>query len=203
MMNEADLKRFIRLEVARQAQVILSGVTGANENVGSEDIEQVYPGSPTIEKRPVMHPYGFASKAPRGVLQVTARQGENPGNRMVMGHRDKNRPDDMAEGEAWTYSQGGWFIQCNNAGVKIVNKDADTSIDISTGEILFTAGDATGKFDSSGKFSFTGPAGEFVASIVKLFEDIQTAQTSTALGPQPLQMPTFPTDLTVLQAFKE
>lgn len=116
MMSPED-RKFIREEIARQVNIILSGQAGAN-TVQTETIDNLFPSMPSIVNRPVMHPYGIVSRAPRGTLSVTARQGEHAGNRMVIGHRDKNRPD-VGSGEAALYNQFGQQIRLENGEIKI------------------------------------------------------------------------------------
>lgn len=119
MMDSSALK-FIREEIQRQINVILSGSSGANDQF-SEDISEMFPGMPTITKRPVMHPYGLASRAPSGTLQVVARQGEHFGNRLILGHRDANRPS-MSQGETVLYNQYGQQIYLENGKIHIGKK---------------------------------------------------------------------------------
>lgn len=58
------------------------------------------------------------------------------------------------------------------------------------------------ELDATGKLKITNLTGEFVSSLVQLFNDVQTGTVTTMLGPEPLVMPTFTTDLAVLQSFK-
>lgn len=109
-MIDAEIVRYIRSEVAKQVNVLLHGQAGGNTHE-AEDIDQMYPGQATQPSRPVMHPYGIVSRAPRGIIQITGRIGDHPGNRMVMGHRDKDRPDDFDEGEIVVYSIGKYQIR--------------------------------------------------------------------------------------------
>lgn len=103
---DSDLRRFIRREIQKQMNVIMQGVTGMTDpETWVQDIEQPYPGADTITERPLMHPYGYYSYAPRGVFQVTARRGEHPSNLMVLGHQDSDRPTDAEEGEAGLYNK--------------------------------------------------------------------------------------------------
>lgn len=135
-----EMKRFVREEVARQLNVILSGVCeGTEADAQSESIGALYPGSPTIENRPVMHPYGYASRAPKGVLQVTAKQGASPQNRLVIGHRDADRPDDLEEGETEIYSSGGWSVRVKNDSIIIGNGEQEFVLDGSSWTL--TSGD--------------------------------------------------------------
>lgn len=102
-MIDPEIQRMIRLEVQRHVQVILAGLTGSNSE-SKEDIQSLYPGMATIPDRPVMHPFGFVSRAKSGTVQVTGRMGENFGNWVVLGHRDKDRPTEIKEGESILYN---------------------------------------------------------------------------------------------------
>lgn len=114
-MNESEILTLIRREVAKQVRVILSGESDTNDQF-SESIVSLYPGMPTISNRPVMHPYGFVSRAPQGTIQVTARQGDHPGNRVVLGHRAADRPT-IAQGEVAIYNQFGQVVYLKNGKV--------------------------------------------------------------------------------------
>lgn len=116
-MTDPDIIRFIRTEIAKQLNVILSGVAGTTTKE-SEDIEQLFPGMATITSRPVMHPYGISSRAPKGTISVVGRQGEHYGNRLVLGHRDKNRPE-VQEGEVFLYNEHGGIIRLKKEGLDI------------------------------------------------------------------------------------
>lgn len=63
------------------------------------------------------------------------------------------------------------------------------------------AGAVTLEYTEDGQLTITNETGEFVSSIVQLFTDISTGTTNTVFGPQLLVMPTFVTDLAVLQSF--
>lgn len=119
-MNEAELKRWVRKEIQTQLNIIMSATTGLGETVEDETISSLYPGSPDIPKRPVMHPYGFASRAPTGTTSVTGKHGADPSNRMVLGHRDANRPTDLEEGESTLYSVAGYEIRAYKDGIRVV-----------------------------------------------------------------------------------
>jgi hypothetical protein len=116
-MMTPDDRKFIKEEIARQVNIILSGQAGAN-TVQTETIENLFPAMPSILRRPVMHPYGLVSRAPRGTLSVTARQGEHAGNRLVLGHRDKDKPQ-VAVGEVQLYNQFGQAIYLKNGSVHL------------------------------------------------------------------------------------
>ncbi len=108
MISAAEWREIHAL-VERATTIILSGQTAETEidgKVGTESIDSLYPGMPTIGPRPVAHPYGLVSRAPAGTVQVTARQGEHPANRLVLLHRDANRPS-VADGDVWLYDNHG------------------------------------------------------------------------------------------------
>lgn len=117
-MNESEIQKIVRQELAKQLSVILSG-SSANAKSQTEDIEQMYPGMPSILQRPVMHPYGFVSKALRGAIQVTAKQGNTPENRIILGHRDSQRPDDFVPGACILYNQFGQQIRLESGTIKL------------------------------------------------------------------------------------
>lgn len=121
-MLDPETRRFISREIKKQLQIITSGEAG-DTTMLTEDIANLYPGMPTITKRPVVHPYGFASRAPKGTLSVTAQQGDHPGNKLTLGHRDKNKPS-IDEGESVQYSLGGYRVVCKN-GELFVGKGTD------------------------------------------------------------------------------
>lgn len=116
---DAELTRFIREEIKRQMDVILSGSSGENDKVVNEDISNMYPGMPTILSRPVMHPYGYVSRAPANTIQVTGKQGEHVGNRVVLGHRDGDRPTDLKQGESGMYSSEFYQVRVSNDKIRI------------------------------------------------------------------------------------
>lgn len=102
-----EQRRFIQEEVKRQLNIIQHGAAAGNTSQ-TEDIGAAYPGMPTITKRPVMHPYGFVSRAVTGVISVVGQIGADIQNRFTMGHRDAKRPADVQEGETYLYSSTGY-----------------------------------------------------------------------------------------------
>lgn len=116
-----EMKAYVRDEIRRQLKVITSGNAGAT-TMTTEDINALMPGHPTIPNRPIMHPYGFASRAPNGMISVTAQQGEHPGNKLTLGHRDKDAPS-VDEGESVHYSKGGYRIVVKNGEIFIGKGD--------------------------------------------------------------------------------
>lgn len=144
------MKRFVREEIARQLNVILSGQSEGTADVATESIGKLYPGSPTIIDRPVMHPYGFASRAREGAIQVTAKQGASPENRMVLGHRDSERPTDLEAGEATVYSSGGWSVKVLNGSIVIGNDDGSQVFTLDGSSWNLTSGDWSIAISDSG-----------------------------------------------------
>ena len=116
-MTDPKIIKLIRDEVRKQVSIILSGSTGSN-SVSAETIDDLYPGYPPMQDRPLMHPYGLVSRAPRKTISVTARHGEHPANRIVLGHRDKNRPN-VEQGEVQLYNQFGQAIYLKNGTVHL------------------------------------------------------------------------------------
>lgn len=114
----------IKAMIVQAMDVILSGNTAGTQVdnvVGTESIDNLLPGMTTIEGRPVAHPYGLVSRAPVGTAQVTARQGDHPGNRLVLLHRDKNRPSLANEGEVMIYDAFGNQIYLKNGEIQVGN----------------------------------------------------------------------------------
>lgn len=125
-MIDPDIKRFIQQEIRMHLNLITSGKAGTN-TVHKEDIQERFPGMPTMAERPIMHPYGIASRAPQGTLQVTAQMGDHPGNVSVLGHRDKDRPDDLQSGESVLYSLGKFRVYARGDRLEI-GKDGDNEV---------------------------------------------------------------------------
>jgi hypothetical protein len=117
-----EMKRFVVEEVRRQLKIITTGAAGLT-TMSTEDIQALLPGMPTIPARPIMHPFGFASRAPQGMISVTAQQGEHPGNKLTLGHRDKDAPS-VDEGESVQYSKGGYRVVVKNGEI-FVGKGTD------------------------------------------------------------------------------
>lgn len=117
-MFDAEEIRFIREEIKKQIRVVAFGSAGTNTQ-DVEDVQQLYPGMPNIEKVPVSAPYGYASRAPQDTIEVTARVGEHPGNRVVLGHRAPDRPTGLAVGEMTIYSKAGYAIRVRNDKIEV------------------------------------------------------------------------------------
>lgn len=116
-----EIRRLIVEEIRKYANVVLSGQAGTNTNM-TETIDNLYPGMPGMVNRPVMHPYGLVSAAPAKTISVTARQGDHTGNRIILGHRDANRPA-VENGEVKLYNQFGQVIYLKNGSVHIGNAE--------------------------------------------------------------------------------
>jgi phage gp45-like len=113
-----DVVRFIREEIRKQVNVILMAKAGET-TFESEDLQDLFAGMPTITKRPVMQPFGVASRAPTGTRSVIGRVGEHFGARMVLGHQDQAKPDYHSVGETVLYNQFGQAIYLKSGSVHI------------------------------------------------------------------------------------
>lgn len=114
-MEQSDIIKTIRQEVAKALNVILAGVAGPNA-IDSETIQNLFPGMPDIPTRPVMHPYGHVSRAANGTASIVAKMGDHVGNRIVIGHRDKARPS-VDEGETMLYNSSGEQIYIKHGDI--------------------------------------------------------------------------------------
>lgn len=116
-MSDPALRRMVQVEVMKALQIITSGSAG-NNTTTTEDINSLFAGMPSIPARPIMHPYGFISRATKGTISVTAQQGNHPGNKMTLGHRDAKAPD-VGVGESAVYSDAGYVMKVENGEIKI------------------------------------------------------------------------------------
>lgn len=119
---DAEIQRFIRDQVKQQLNIILNASAGQNDAM-NETIDALFPGMPGITNRPVMHPFGFVSRATAGIISVTAKIGAEIQNRMTIGHRDKGRPTDILEGESCMYSSKGYRVVYKNGKILIGKGD--------------------------------------------------------------------------------
>lgn len=121
-MMDAEIQRFIREQIKQQLNIILSGAAGDNDSM-TETIDTLFPGMPGITGRPVMHPFGFVSRATPGTISVTAKVGADIQNRMTLGHRDKGRPTDLLAGETCVYSTSGYRLVWKEGSLMIGKGD--------------------------------------------------------------------------------
>lgn len=119
---DAETQRYIREQIKQQLNIILNGAAGTNDAM-TETINELFPGMPGINSRPVMHPFGFASRATEGTISVVAKVGADIQNRMVIGHRDKGRPTDLDSGETCAYSSSGYRIVFKQGSIMIGKGD--------------------------------------------------------------------------------
>lgn len=133
-MDHSEILSLLRREIRREINIILSGQAGTNTQF-VETIENMLGGMPNIKDRPVMHPYGFVSRAPRGTISVVGRQGEHFGNRIILGHRDGNRPS-LEEGETILYNQFGRAVKVLTN--KILIGDDDSTENVVLGQVFKT-----------------------------------------------------------------
>lgn len=92
-------------------------------------------------------------------------------------------------------------ITLGNSSAVIAVGENTITLGTDSAVVALTGGTSL-ELDATGKLKITNPTGEFVAALTQLFTDIQNGLVTTMLGPMPLVMPTFATDLTVFQSFQ-
>ena len=117
-MIDSEMQRYIRQEIARQVHIVFTGVS-SDAKTHTETINNFLPGASALVDRPLVQPYGFASKSADGTLSAVVRQGDHPGNLLTIGHRDKDKPDDLAKGESAMYSVGKYQIRVLKTQVQV------------------------------------------------------------------------------------
>lgn len=117
-MDKSELRRMVKEEIRQQLNIILNAEAGEN-TTQTETINKLFPGQTGINARPVVHPFGFVSRAVQGIISVTVRVGDHIGNRMTIGHRDKDRPSDIDEGESVVYSMGKYQVRVLNKALQV------------------------------------------------------------------------------------
>ncbi len=120
---DSEQVRFIREEVKKQLNIILNANTGTT-TTQTEDIDNMFGITPSILGRPIMHPFGFVSRAVQGTVSIIARVGADFHNRITLGHKDINRPSDLEEGETCAYSSSGYRIVFKQ-GMILIGKGDD------------------------------------------------------------------------------
>lgn len=115
---DAETQRYIKDQIKQQLNIILNAESGANTSQ-VETVNALFPGMPGIINRPVMHPFGFVSRAVQGTISVVAKIGSDIQNRMTIGHRDKGRPSDVEEGEMMIYSVGNFRVKISKTQVLV------------------------------------------------------------------------------------
>lgn len=172
-MIDPEMRQAIKQEIKQQMNVILNCVL-RDSTTETQEIEQVYPGAPLLDKRPVMHPYGLVSRAPAGKIGVTARLGEHIGSRIILGVRDENRADmALNEGDTCLYDEHGNRIALNSTGTHIGSLEADNPavlgdelLELLT--FLMTRLIAGDLFLSTSPDSPTGPNPTYTAALTEL-----------------------------------
>lgn len=122
-MIDAQLITFIRREIAQQLTIINNG-TAQDSGTDTESIASPFPGMDPMLDRPKVEPYGFHSRAPDGTLAVNARVGDHPAARIVLGHRDANRPA-IETGESSVYSVAGYEVRVGLTKISIRKGDVE------------------------------------------------------------------------------
>ncbi len=124
-MTDSEVRLIIKQELANALNIILNAEAGPNDTQ-TETINKLFPGMGGIEKRPVVHPYGFASRAPAGMISVVAKVGADIQNRMTIGHRAKDRPADLNSGEAVLYNATGQAVYVRDGKVQVGTKESES-----------------------------------------------------------------------------
>lgn len=124
MITPEDM-RWIREEIKRHLNTVICGETGETTTSETEEVVSLFQNMGSIGKRPLMHPYGFVSRAPKGTMSVVAKMGAEVTNRFVIGHRDKNRPADLENGETRMYSLAGYQVVTKSDGVYVRHGDGE------------------------------------------------------------------------------
>lgn len=148
-LTPEDLSK-IRSEVAAMINLVKFGATVAPTDTppSTETINSLYPGALTPSlPRPVMHPFGFASKAMPKTVNVVLQIGDHPGNTVVIGHRDLQRPIDLLPGEVAIYSNTGTVmsrVTCRATGdVEIGSPIPGAGLQAIIGKLLIQLGSRT------------------------------------------------------------
>ena len=121
-MISSEIKRLIREEIKRYTDIVIGSQAGPNTRYteSCQNMASVYP---NIEY-PIAHPYGYCSRAAAGTVNLTVRQGDRPDNRIVISHRDVNRPE-INGGEVLLYNEHGQRIYLENGNIRIGTMDTD------------------------------------------------------------------------------
>lgn len=119
-------------------------------------------------------------------LPNTARSHSFPDGIVLVGVRnlDCSIPD---------YFMGGIELRYKGASIKVYQHKVVVS---------FGDGTVSMTLNDDGTFAVTNENGEIISQLIKLLQDIQTGTVNTIFGPQLLVMPTFATDLAVLETFQ-
>ncbi len=126
-------KRFIQEEIKRQINILLTGAAGET-TATTETINSMFPGMPAITARPIMHPFGLASRATQGTPSVVGRGGDHFGARFTMGHLDPARPTDIGSGETVLYNEFGQRIYIRDGEIQIGSESSENPMVL--GDIL-------------------------------------------------------------------
>lgn len=129
-MLDSEVQRFIRQEITRHINLIVMGLSDENDK-NSESVRNMFGEGPLTLKYPVCQPYGFSSRAKVGVQAVVARVGEHPAARLILGHRDIEKPD-HEQGEAIIYNEFGQQIRLEQDAVKVGGATADQPLVLGT-----------------------------------------------------------------------
>lgn len=122
-MLDPEIRQAIREEIKHTMAVLLPGLVGKANTTQSESIDQPYIGMAEMPERPIMHPYGLVSRAPKGTTSIHGRMSGHASNRFVLGHMDNERKNiDCNQGEVVLYNQYGQQIRLENGKIALGKK---------------------------------------------------------------------------------
>lgn len=123
MMTSEEM-RYIRDEIRNAVNVVMTAQAGGQNSTFEQTIANQYAGQAQLTNRPIMFPYGMVSRMPPKTGIMTARLGDHPGNRTVLGALDENRPDCPELGTV-LYNAFGAKIVLDKLKIQVGSEDAD------------------------------------------------------------------------------
>lgn len=205
----------IRREIHNAVQQLFFGFVDStqvkdangNDTIGTESIQSLVAGMPTITGRPEMHPYGFYSRALPSTddnpnIAVVMRQNEDPSALIVIGHRDSQRPKLDDDGDVILYDGNGHLMKLTKAdGVTI--DAADDPVSVKSKGATHDAGDddmtikGKGITMTAGSDGFTADAGSNNATVKGGEVDI-TGSTKAVIDAPIVNLTANPPDFVAL-----
>lgn len=111
--------------IRQEIKILLTAQTGVLNDSVSETIDNLYPGVGSLFGKPVMHPYGFTSRATPGTIQMVGKVGDHPGARVILGHLDKEPPKLDLVGESVMYDAYGHEVRLSALKIQVGSKSSD------------------------------------------------------------------------------
>ena len=122
-MLDSETQRYIRQEVQRHLNILIMASSDEATKNGAK-VRDMYGSTPQTPEFPAMMPWGFAHRPPTGLQTVLGRIGEHPGARIILGHRDIDKPD-LEEGEVILYNENGEQIRLEKEKVVMQTKSGE------------------------------------------------------------------------------